>query len=114
VGIVFLKPEFCCKQFPNGDRVPFATFTNFEQSINFIQNTYESIISQKIPNIEYNNVWDSEANLRINLTILWIYYWPRKRFQNEEQFKKWFDSSGNGDALLTLSGEVVDLKSIYL
>lgn len=109
----FLKPEFCCKQFPNGDRVPFATFANFEQSINFIQNTYESIISQKIPNIEYNNVWDTEANLRINLTILWIYYWPRKRFQNEEQFKKWFDSSGNGDALLTLSGEVVDLLKVY-
>jgi hypothetical protein len=93
----YMSDVYACKQFPNGGRIPYATFASFEKSIEFIKNLYFTTNSNNllIPDakIGYNNKWVTQADYRTNMFILWTYYWPRKRFQTPEDFEKWKTTS---------------------
>lgn len=95
----YLLPTYVCKQYSLGNRVPFAAFENFGKSIDFIINLWFTsersnllIINQ---NIGYSDKWQTAADFAANMFTLWSYYWPRKRFQTPEDFKKWLEVNQN-------------------
>ena len=106
----YMSDVYTCKQFPNGGRVPYATFASFEKSIEFIKNLYFTTNSNNllIPDakIGYNNKWVTQADYRANMFILWTYYWPRKRFQTPEDFEKWRTNTSQTETFVKAGDEV--------
>jgi len=110
----YMLNVYTCKESPNGARVPYATFSSFEKSIEFIKNLYFTTNTNNLlvpnNNIEYNGVWQTESDFTTNMFTLWSYYWPRKRFQTPEDFKKWKESNSNSVTKFTTFGKEVYQK----
>ena len=109
----YMQPFYSCKQYPGGGRVPFATFQSFEKSIDFIQNLYFTNSRNNLLNVNaeigYNNVWVTIGDYVENMTRLWGYYWPRKKFQTIKDFDEWKNSNTNsGTNFITIGKEVYE------
>ena len=107
----YLQPTYVCKQLSSGVRIPFGSFENFDKSIDFILNlwftTERSNLLLTNKNINYSNIWQSEADYAVNMFTLWSYYWPRKRFQTPNDFEKWITTNRSSyEQFMALGREV--------
>jgi len=106
---VNLEKKYMCKRFPDGKTYPFATFLDFDKSINFIKTRFSGNILNKNKNISYNGLWNNDDDIVANSIILWVNYYPQKRFQNEEEYSKWVTNNQNMiESLKTISKQSLE------
>jgi hypothetical protein len=80
----FFTETYGCRTTSSGVSVPYAVFDNFEKSIDFIS-TYYSKLFNSDP--EYK--WNTKELFIDSLILLWIEWWPTKRFQTKQQRDNW-------------------------
>jgi hypothetical protein len=100
----FFTPTYGCRVTSQGVSVPYAVFQNFENSIRFISTYYNSIY-----NTSPDYKWGTKQDFIYSLTLVWLQWWPTKKYQNKEQLISWI--SANPAIVTSLdkqSSEVVD------
>ena len=106
----FFTQNYGCRTNSGGVSVPYAVFTNFEKSVDFIQSWYKGFY-QTNPLLFK---WDTKDDFKISLPFIWGYYWPTKKFDTPEQFQQWaIANKSSADLLARQASEVVE-KSISL
>lgn len=106
---VNLDKKYMCKKYPNGETYPFATFTDFDKSINFIKTRFSGNILNQNQKIGYNGLWNEDNDIARNAVILWINYYPQKRFQNDDEYKEWTKNNLNMvDTIGTISKQSLE------
>jgi hypothetical protein len=100
----FFTPTYGCRTNSSGVSVPYAVFTNYENSIDFISDWYKGWYKS-----DKDFKWSTKNDFIDTLYLVWAQYWPTKKFQNKEQYANWV--LANTDTITTLrreSSEVVE------
>jgi hypothetical protein len=93
----YLTNQFACKSDQAGTK-PYAVFSSFENSINFISNYYYNSQNPG-KSLIYNGgrTWTGLSREEIinSMVLLWTIYWPTQRFQTQEEIDKWIKANEN-------------------
>ena len=106
----FFTPTYGCRTSQDGKSIPYAVFTDFEKSVDFISSWYRGFYNSK-PNLF---VWNTKDDFKTSLPLIWMYYWPTRKFDNDQQLSDYINANKNTvDLLAKQASEVVE-KSISL
>ena len=105
----FFTPTYGCRTSQNGVSIPYAVFKDFNNSIEFISSWYKNIYNSRSA-----FKWTTKQDYIDSLYLVWVEFWPTKRFQTEQEFIAWANANKNSsDVLKRQASEVVD-KAISL
>ena len=86
----FFNESFGCRTTSNGVSVPYAVFSNFDKSVDFISTYYSNPINgKKLYNSDPEYKWNTKDLFIESLVLLWIEWWPTKSFQTTQQRNNW-------------------------
>jgi len=80
----FFTQTYGCRTNSAGVSIPYARFTSFDNSIDFISSWYKGWYKS---NKSFK--WKTKEEYVESLYLLWTEYWPTKKFQSEEEYQKW-------------------------
>jgi hypothetical protein len=100
----YFTTSYGCRTNNAGVSIPYATFTSFDNSIDFISSWYKGWYRSN-----RNFKWNTKEDYTLSLALLWIEYWPTKKFQTEEEYSKWATANKSTfDSIKKQASEVVE------
>lgn len=97
----FFNESFGCRTTSNGVSIPYAVFSDFNKSIDFISSYYSNPTNgKKLYNSAPEYKWNTKDEFIISLVLLWIEWWPTKSFQTAQQRDSWI--SANAESVQTI------------
>jgi hypothetical protein len=112
----YLTNQYACKS-NFGQTAPYATFSNFENSIRFISDLYYNKSNPNSSIIYINGTkWTKQSRETIvrQVAALWLINWPTKRFQNIDEVNKWIDGNDSTfEEILKAADEALHICEVY-
>jgi len=109
---VFFTKTYACKTNQNGTTTPFAVFTNFKNSIDFMESYYfnkQAGSSKSLINVGTNK-WITKQDYIDSMVTTWLGYWPTKKFNNPQEEQTFIVKNQNKvPDLKKAASEVVEL-----
>jgi hypothetical protein len=109
---VFFTKTYACKTNQNGTTTPFAVFTDFKNSIDFMESYYfnkQAGSSKSLINVGTNK-WITKQDYIDSMVTTWLGYWPTKKFNNPQEEQTFIVKNQNKvPDLKKAASEVVEL-----
>ena len=100
----FFTPTYGCRTNSSSVTIPYAVFENFDNSIQFMSTYYNSLYNTN-PDFK----WGNKEDFIDSLILVWLQWWPTKKYQTREQLNNWiFANASVVQSLRKQSSEVVD------
>ena len=91
----YFTRQYGCRTSPNGSSTPYAVFPSFKNSIDFIETYYfnPSAGGRSILNSDPRYKWDTKADFIGSLPLVWLEWWPTRRWNTEEEGLKYIEAN---------------------
>lgn len=91
----YFNKEYGCRTGNGGNTAPYAVFPSFKNSIDFIETYYLNPTAggRSILNSDPRYKWDTKENFVASLVLIWLEWWPTRRWNTEEEGQKYVQAN---------------------
>ena len=107
----YFNKQYGCRTAPSGVDAPYAVFPSFQNSVKFISNYYfnSSAPTRSILNSDPRYKWTTKEDFVTSLVLIWIEWWPTRRWNTEEEGQKYIAANKSTiDSLAKAAQESVE------